>query len=254
MSLGYEFAPIDVSIMTHPKAFAAGIEAMGLWLWGMAYAKQHRTGGRLHRAAVLGAWGGKRNIMLAKRLVESGLWAAREDGDWDVYNFEKKSARSSVERVRRFREKQRRSAPSGVTESVTPSVTETPPVTRVTETLKRSASVSVSSSVSSDLSADRESATGSPGVPDWFAVEAVEMVRMDAGFEVDQIGARWLEYSAGRRRKTWPMDAGDAAGWLTNVIRRERREAAEKPKARGAEATKQPYDENAPWLKLPEVG
>lgn len=117
MSLDYEFAPIDVSIMTHPKACAAGPEAMGLWLWGQTYAKHHGTDGRLHRAAVLAAWGGRRNIMLAKRLEDAGLWLAREDGDWDIYNFGRKSPgmrtrgseppRSSTDRVRLHRSKKK---------------------------------------------------------------------------------------------------------------------------------------------------
>jgi hypothetical protein len=116
VGLDYQFSPIDVNITTHPKAFAAGVEAMGLWLWGMTHARQHRTGGRLHRAAVLGAWGGRRNVMLAKRLVEAGLWVQRDDGDWDIWNFERKAegTSSSKDRMRRLRASKKR---DGVTPS-----------------------------------------------------------------------------------------------------------------------------------------
>lgn len=148
MSLGYEFSPIDVNITTHPKAFAAGVEAMGLWLWGMAHARQHRTGGHLHRAAVLGAWGGRRNIILAKKLVEAGLWTTRADGDWDIFNFEAKTSgsRGSAERMRRLREREK--AASQASQPVTGDVT----VTRHSVT---SASMSMSPSLSDLGSRDR---------------------------------------------------------------------------------------------------
>lgn len=141
MTLKYQFQPIDVKIEGHPKAWASGVEAMGLWLWGMVHARAHRTGGRLERPAVLGAWGGKRNIMLAKRLVDSGLWVAQADGAWLIWNYEEKSAGNSnasksTPRVKRFRERERN---AGETLSETP----------FHET---SASMSMSSSVSlSDL-------------------------------------------------------------------------------------------------------
>lgn len=143
MTLGYEFAPVDVSITTHPKAFAAGIEAMGLWLWAIAFAKQHRTEGRVHRAAVLGAWGGRRNVMLAKRLVEAGLWSLREDGDWEIHNFVEKGpgsrgGSSSKERMRDLRAREK---------SVT-GVTSLNPSQPVTEGASRDGCASLSPSVS----------------------------------------------------------------------------------------------------------
>ncbi len=111
MSLDYEFAPIDVDIISHPKAFAAGPEAMGLWLWGQAHCKLHRTSGRIARMAALGAFGGRRNIMLAKRLVDAGLWLAREDGDWDVWNYEEKAPKlgqsKGAKRTAEWRERER---------------------------------------------------------------------------------------------------------------------------------------------------
>jgi hypothetical protein len=85
------FAGIDVNIITHEKALLAGVEAMGLWMWGMCYAQTHGTDGRLPRVAVLAAFMGKRNIMLAGRLVASGLWVANEDGSWSIWNYEKKN-------------------------------------------------------------------------------------------------------------------------------------------------------------------
>ena len=173
MSLGYEFTPIDVSITTHPKAFAAGVEAMGLWLWGMAYAKQHRTDGQVHRAAVLGAWGGKRNVVLAKRLVDAGLWVAREDGDWDIFNFEAKGPgrqTSSTERMRRLRDRKKKEAAeaalagaSGDAGSDVTSVTGDVTVTRHPVTLC-SPSVSPSSGSSSGSDPDLPDRSPTPRV------------------------------------------------------------------------------------------
>ncbi len=96
------FAGIDVNIITHEKAYAAGVEAMGLWLWGMCYAQTHGTDGRLPRLATLGAFLGKRNIMLAKRLVDAGLWSANEDGSWSIWNYGKKN--QSAEDIERRKE------------------------------------------------------------------------------------------------------------------------------------------------------
>ncbi len=141
MSLGFEFAPIDVSISTHPKAYDAGVEAMGLWLWGMAHARRDKTKGLLHRRAVLVAWGGKRNIMLAKRLVEAGLWVALENGDWEIFNFETKApgrSTSSTERMRRLRER-RAKHPGDASRDVT---SDASPVTLCSLSVSPSASVS----------------------------------------------------------------------------------------------------------------
>jgi len=93
------YAGIDVNIATHPKALAAGVEALGLWTWGMCHAQLHETNGTLTRHAVLAAMGGRRNVMLAKRLVEAGLWIAHEDGSWSVWNYGKKN--QSADEIRR---------------------------------------------------------------------------------------------------------------------------------------------------------
>ncbi len=93
------YAGIDVNIISHARAFIAGPEAMGLWTWSMCYAQVHETDGRVPRAASLAAWGGRRNIMLAQKLVASGLWLAREDGDWDIWNYGKKN--QSAEDIQR---------------------------------------------------------------------------------------------------------------------------------------------------------
>jgi hypothetical protein len=101
------YAQIDVTLQTHPRAIAAGFDAMGLWLWGMLYAQHHETDGRLHRAVVLTAWGGRRNVMLAKKLVEVGLWVEDESGDWFIHNYERKNQTSADIRRKRDAIKER---------------------------------------------------------------------------------------------------------------------------------------------------
>lgn len=101
------YAGIDVTLQTHPRAIAAGFDAMGLWLWGMLYAQNHQTDGRLHRPAVLTAWGGRRNILLAKKLVEVGLWTEDEAGDWFIHNYSEKNQTSEDIRRKRDAAKQR---------------------------------------------------------------------------------------------------------------------------------------------------
>ncbi len=219
--LDYEFAPIDVSIMTHPKACAAGPEAMGLWLWGQTYAKLHRTGGVVHRPAALTAWGGRRNIMLAKRLVEVGLWIDREDGSWEIHNFEKKApgtrprgsepSKSSTERMRAYRA--RRAAEAAVT--VTDVVTD---VTVTQSGVTRHSDGDGSTSTSISISSSGESPRGGP--PDWWsdACDTVEMAHPGVKLNRD---AAWLRYYGHRSTTGKRIAQPDAVYWLTSVDARE---------------------------------
>lgn len=85
------YAGIDVNIITHEKAEAAGPEAFGLWCWGMCWAQVHESDGRLPRILVLRALSGRRNVMLAKRLVAVGLWSVEDDGGWTIWNYASKN-------------------------------------------------------------------------------------------------------------------------------------------------------------------
>lgn len=233
MSLGYEFTAIDISILTHPKACAAGPEAMGLWLWGQAYAKQQKSGGRVHRTAALIAWGGKRNIMLAKRLVEAGLWLAREDGDWDVHNFERKSPgyrsrgneppKSSTDRVRAFRAKKQGSDSPVETD-------ETETETDETRFRNGNGSTSVSTSLSVSSSGESERGALETGPPEWFG-RAIETVEAQTGEKLRPADS-WLRYSGHRANKGIAKTQQDAVYWLATVMvpeaRKERRTESDK--------------------------
>jgi hypothetical protein len=249
--------------MTHPKAFAAGVEAMGLWLWGMAFAKQHRTDGRVHRPAVLGAWGGKRNVMLAKRLVDAGLWIARDDGDWDIHNFEKKGPgrqSSSAERMRRLRSKRKEVTPGDVTCDAGDASGDANEVTLC--------STSSSLSVSSDLVSAEDLPDRLPtpppvetGPPPWFG-DAIATVEVQTGESLRPPDC-WLRYSGHRGNVGKPMNQRDAVYWLTTVMvpeaRKERRAESERRERQAqhpsgprlVDAPKSPYHE---LFKPPESG
>jgi hypothetical protein len=240
------YVKINTHVTDHVRFAEAGAAARDLWVWGMLYAGKHETDGAIPMAAVLTApWGstGKANIKVAQRLVEVGLWERTDQG----YQICRWAEQGNMTRAQMEEERAKARARMGKRRSGFVRPNEQANAERTSPDVPTSTSLSGSSGSSS---AEIQSVTGGAGAPDWFAVEAVEMVQMTAGVGVDQIGARWLEYSASRKRKTWSMDAGDAAGWLTNVIRSERRQASErKPHARGAEITKQPYQDDAPWLK-----
>ena len=101
MAVDYEYTTIDVDILMHPKAIAAGLEAMGLWLWAMAWSHKTGANGKVPRHVVGLAWGGPPKLVekLAKRLVASGLWIATDDG-WTIWNYGKKN-QSAEEKERR---------------------------------------------------------------------------------------------------------------------------------------------------------
>lgn len=239
--LDYEFAPIDVAILAHPKACAAGPEAMGLWLWGQAYAKWLKTDGRIHRAPMLVAWGGKRNIMLARKLVEVGLWIAREDGDWDVYNYETKTpARaSSAERMRKLRERKKAEVSAN---DVTPSdVTVTPSDVTVTRHALRECSPSPSISVTSV--SDQGGAGGRPAWVDG----AFDSAEMSTGEKFDR-GTVWFTYANARDDAGRATNAADFKRYLGSWASRQKSDRENRRQRVGAIVQSA---DNRAW-KLPE--
>ncbi len=282
MALDYEFVPIDVRIVAHPKSDVAGPEAMGLWLWGMAYSRLNRLDGTLPRTSVLKAWGGKRNIMLAKRLVEAGLWLSNEDGSWSIFNYEKKGAgrqTSSKERMRALRERRKSDDQCDAESDVTVRHCDASrDVTSVTL-----CSPSISNSLS-DLSQRRDPDPDRSPTPGGFspgtaaAVEALDRyqdaVRAATGktfllprapFHADDL-CRLLNAHApprvldaldwlGPTIAAWVKvtDRKYAGGWtpskLLDWLNADRPDRTERPKS-AAEITKQPFDENAPWMKV----
>lgn len=85
------YAAIDVDIVDHPKAIAAGA-SMYLWLWGMAWIRKHKGDGWIpNRAIRRCAWGEqKANTRARKKLIRVGLWLEAEDGIL-VHNYQAKN-------------------------------------------------------------------------------------------------------------------------------------------------------------------
>lgn len=87
------FAGIDVDIITHEKALAAGIEAFGLWAWCMCWTHKHTTDGRIPRVAIMSALNEKPSKIRRGlvRLCSSGLLNETETGDFVLHNYGKKN-------------------------------------------------------------------------------------------------------------------------------------------------------------------
>lgn len=83
-------------------------------------------------------------------------------------------------------------------------------------------------------------ASAADGAPPAWWQGAVDAAAMAVG-DIDGIEARWLSYRAARERKCWPMNHGDAVGWLCDVVRTEKTRAKDRPRARaGPVDTRQP--------------
>lgn len=254
MSVDYEYVTIDVDLMVHPKAIAAGIEAMGLWLWGVAWSHKTGANGRIPRHVVSMAWGGPPATVakLSKRLVTSGLWLATDDG-WTIWNYGKKN--QSAEEKERKRElgrarMRRLRGKTGDADGDAQCDASHPRHVRDESAAPVSALVS-----GSDLPRSEEPRRSPREViikpilpanddapPAWWA-SACDTVAANVA-PVDDRGARWLEYRGAMARKRWDLTREHAVSWLSQVVRRERRDA---PRSRVD--TRQPLTGPEPeWL------
>lgn len=223
---------IRTHIVMHERFLEAGALARDLWTWGMLHAGHLESDGRIPLVAVLSSpwgYGDRRNVKLAERLVDLGLWAKVDQGyqvmRWEEQgNLTKANLESHRAAARKRMNRLRSGERSGeVRANFKRSDAEVPTST--------SYSLSGSGSEGSDLPARSEGGAAVGGPPEWFAVEAVGVVHMTTGVVVDDIPARWVEYAGSRSRKGWPMNAQDAAAWLSTVMRSERSRKAERPRS-----------------------
>lgn len=253
-------------VIDHERFLEAGPHARDLWEWGMKYSGKFELDGAIPMAAVLASpwgYGGRGNIKAANRLVQVGLWE-RTDRGFQILRWTEQGnkTRAQLDAAREAaREKKRgqrtREAKSGISvvpESCPPSRPQGTPLGTPSDVIN---STSYSSSDSgSDLgSRDQDQPDRSPTAttpPAWWS-DAVATAEQAVGGTIDQVSARWLEYDAARERKGWARNRRDAVGWLTTVVRAERKNARASP-PRAAEVTKQPFDPEASWIKLGDTG
>lgn len=70
-------------VVDHPRFTASGPTGRDLWHWGMLFSGKHETDGELLLSDVLATpWGagGKKNIVVAQKLVDVGLWERTDTG------------------------------------------------------------------------------------------------------------------------------------------------------------------------------
>lgn len=115
---------VDDTLATHPKARAAGLAAMGLWVVAGAWSSQHLTDGFVPTWFVKSWPSGQKRAAL---LVENGLWDATENGwvfhQWDERQPSKEhvEAERAAARLRQQRHRLSRrdkSVSNGVTNGV----------------------------------------------------------------------------------------------------------------------------------------
>jgi hypothetical protein len=103
------YATIDVDLVTHDKAIAAG-PAMYLWTWIMLWLRKHKSSdGFIPRHVVRSCpWGTPQgNLGASSRLALAGLLAEAPDG-WSVHNYANKNDTAEVieKRIQDSRAKQ----------------------------------------------------------------------------------------------------------------------------------------------------
>lgn len=97
------WAKVDDRLHAHPKADAAGLEAMGLHLLAMSYCAAYETDGHV-KANFPAEKAGKKGAALARKLVEARVWETNGNGwvihDWLTYNLSKREAEELAEKRR----------------------------------------------------------------------------------------------------------------------------------------------------------
>lgn len=98
---------VDDSLSSHPKARAAGLPAMGLWVVAGSWASQHLTDGFVPEWFVK-SW--RTGPVLAGKLVDSGLWNVTSGG-WVFHQWqERQPSKVKVESERESARKRKQSS------------------------------------------------------------------------------------------------------------------------------------------------
>lgn len=88
---------VDDKLAGHPKARAAGLKSMGLWVMGGAWSSSYLTDGWVSESFVHDL----RATKEAERLVDVGLWHPAPEGGWVFHEWaEMNPTRAEVEHRR----------------------------------------------------------------------------------------------------------------------------------------------------------
>lgn len=258
------YARLGVQLRNNRRAFKAermAPGAMGLYAFMVMDARSElpELDGFVPEEVVLSAWGrpaeersAQVEALCAVDLVEraeGGYVVVKYDEHNDTRAVVESNRKAAAKRMRHVRANKHRTSPE---QSTNISRTEG----ACSPDVPYSSSLSNSPSGSGSDLGSRESTPGASddAMPEWFTSAAATVAdNLTGGEPLTELPARWLEYRGSRVRKGWAKGREDALAWLSTVVRSERRNAREGPKARGAEITKQPYDADAPWMKLPEA-
>ncbi len=227
MSVDYEYVTIDVDIIVHAKGFAAGVEAMGLWLWGMAWSHKTGANGFLPKHVVVATWGAPPAVVtrLAKRLVTAGLWVPTEDG-WLIWNYGKKNQSAEEkerrralgrERMRRLREKRDAGDAKSDASHPVPVRDESAAPDLICNVSGRSPEPDPAREPGLRPAAVLPDPFGPP--PEWWA-EAVRAVSENSLGTSDALRPSecWIAYAGHRANKRLPINRNDAGTWLVKVM------------------------------------
>lgn len=276
------FAKVDVKLRDHERAHQAG-PAMATWTWGLLYARDQETDGFVPALALRGAWVGEKvALQQAKRLVQVGLWMVDDERDgWRICRYDQKNDTKAAieqrrqetrERVARFREARNASvtrytdAGNGVSNGVVPgsgspsgsgsdsSSGRDPEPDRSPTPIRWQVGTAGSQRARNVFEDAVTVATGGT-----FALSTAPFHDRDLCLVLNKHGPKglppetvlawlgdtvqaWVDATA----ETEERKPGRLNDWL-NAKRPNRRVG---PPARGAEITKQPFDPDAPWMKL----
>lgn len=277
-------------IRDHERFLLAGPVARDLWLWGMLYAGGFETDGEIPMVAVMSAaWGegGQANVVVAAKLVEVGLWE-RTDAGYRVLRWAEQgnATRAELEAEREAAKARRqRSTPPPPADEAPPPSRRRPNVARTSLDVRRTSPTEVEEEREREHSPLLATLAGPPAGGALAEPERGETSGPDAGARpAGKLRARGTRLPDGwqpsAETQAWarargldplgpleefadfwrgvPGARGTKLDWDATYRNRLRQLAERAPPSRprprrDSEVTRQPFEPDAPWMKLPEV-
>jgi hypothetical protein len=91
---------VDDRFHSHPKAIAAGPEAIGLWTIAGSWSVDHLTDGFISRETLPKLLPNRNRTWLANRLVAAGLWEKVGDAGWQFHDWGDDGRQKTSQQVR----------------------------------------------------------------------------------------------------------------------------------------------------------